>query len=349
MTTFSIPTPSDWHVHFRDDDRLPVSVSHTSRQMHYTVVMPNLVPPITTATLVDEYHERVKPHIKNPNFTPLYTLYLTSETTTDIIQSVSQRPDITGFKLYPAGATTNSQNGVADIKTSPHLFEALEKHGVPLLIHGEVTRPEVDIFDREKYFFDEITSWLIKTFPALRITHEHITTKDAVEFVSAHNLGATITPQHLLYNRNALFAGNKIRPHNFCLPILKAEEHRLALIEAATSGNPKFFAGTDSAPHLVHDKECACGCAGCYTAGQALELYAQAFDCHADLSLKSTQTAFTKFMSQNGCQHYGYEVPKTRITLQKTATHIPKNYPTASDNLVPFMAGETLDWSVKTD
>ena len=280
MKKLTITRPDDWHAHVRTGAILKTVIAHTARQFARAIIMPNLKPPVTTVAQALSYREEILQAVPaGLNFTPLMTLYLTGSTSADEIRKAAESTYVHAFKLYPAGATTNSDAGVADIEAVYPLFEAMEKYDLPLLIHGEVTDENCDIFDRERVFIDTALSAIVQHFPALRVVVEHVTTAEAVQFVqsSGAHIAATITPQHLLYNRNALLAGG-IRPHHYCLPILKRERHRQALVKAATSGNPKFFLGTDSAPHLTALKEAACGCAGCYSAHAALELYAEVFE-----------------------------------------------------------------------
>jgi len=302
--------------------------------------MPNLVPPVTTVEMALAYRQRVLTAIpKSSSFTPLMTLYLTESTTLAEIEKASRHPDVTAFKLYPAGATTNSDAGVKNLKKAYPLFEALERHQMPLLIHGEVTDPDIDIFDREKIFIERHLATIVRQFPSLRIVFEHATTSDAIQFVTEtpNNIAATITPQHLLYNRNEILAGG-IRPHNYCLPILKREKHRKALVSAATSGNPKFFLGTDSAPHPQSKKETACGCAGCYTAYAALELYAEVFE-SADALDK-----LEGFASFYGADFYRLPRNRSTVTLERQAWEIPPSYPFGDETIVPLRAGEIMTW-----
>jgi dihydroorotase len=280
MKTLTITRPDDCHLHVRNGAILKTVLPHTARQFARAIIMPNLKPPVTTVARALAYREEILQAIpEGVNFTPLMTLYLTASTTIDEIKLAAECEHIHAVKLYPAGATTNSDAGVADVTKIYPLLAALEKYDLPLLIHGEVTDEDCDIFDRERVFIERYLIDIIRDFPALRIVLEHVTTKEAVEFVesASDKIAATITPQHLLFNRNAMLAGG-IKPHYYCLPILKRETHRLALVKAATSGNPKFFLGTDSAPHLTHLKENSCGCAGCYSAFAALELYVEAFE-----------------------------------------------------------------------
>jgi len=280
MKTLTITRPDDWHTHVRNGTILKTVLPHTARQFARAIIMPNLKPPVTTVAQALAYREEILQAVPaGVDFTPLMTLYLTASTTTTEIKKAVESDPIYAFKLYPAGATTNSDSGVADIKAIYPLLAAMEKYDIPLLIHGEVTDEHCDIFDRERVFVDTNLTGIVDNFPGLRIVLEHVTTIEAVQFVEAAgaNIAATITPQHLLFNRNAILAGG-IRPHYYCLPVIKREQHRLALVAAATSGNPKFFLGTDSAPHPTSLKETACGCAGCYSAHAALELYTEVFE-----------------------------------------------------------------------
>ncbi|MDA1343617.1 MAG: dihydroorotase, partial [Proteobacteria bacterium] len=280
MKTLTITRPDDWHVHVRNGTILKAVLPHTARQFARAIIMPNLKPPVTTVDQALAYRDEILAAVPmGVDFTPLMTLYLTATTTAAEIKNAAASEHIHAFKLYPAGATTHSDSGVADIVAAYPLFAAMEKYQIPLLIHGEVTDADCDIFDRERMFIERYLIDIFKQFPELRVVFEHVTTQEAVQFVesASTNVAATITPQHLLYNRNALFVGG-IRPHHYCLPVLKREQHRLALVKAATSGNPKFFLGTDSAPHTTEAKENTCGCAGCFSAAIALELYAEAFE-----------------------------------------------------------------------
>ena len=283
-TQIELITPDDWHLHIRDGEVMKDVLADTARQFARAIIMPNLKPPVTTVELAKAYRSRIEANLKSlgiNHFEPLMTLYLTDNTSADEVRKAKEQ-GITGIKLYPAGATTNSDSGVSDIKHCYKALEAMQAVGMPLLVHGEVTHADIDIFDREAVFIDTVLEPLRKDFPQLKIVFEHITTKQAAHYVRdaatpSNTLAATITPQHLLMNRNAIFSGG-IRPHNYCLPVLKREEHRVALLEAATSGNSRFFLGTDSAPHAKGAKEAACGCAGCYSAFNALGLYAEAFE-----------------------------------------------------------------------
>ena len=331
--TLTIRKPDDWHVHLRDGEMLKRVAPFTARQFSRAIVMPNLVPPITTTELAKAYRTRILSVTTN-DFTPLMTCYLTDEAVPDEIERGFQEETWIAAKLYPAGATTNSASGVTDIQNIYPTLARMEEIGMVLCVHGEVTNPEVDVFDREAVFIDRILSPLVSDFPGLRVVFEHITTANAVEFVQGSpNLGATITPQHLIINRNAIFSGG-LRPHAYCLPVAKREKHRLAVRNAATSGSQKFFLGTDSAPHSRSAKESACGCAGIFNAPFALESYATVFE--ADGALEH----FEAFASLNGPAFYGLPVNEGVVTLEKRDVSVPEEI----DGIVPFHAGETLSW-----
>lgn len=337
--------PDDWHLHLRDGEALAAVLPDSARQFARAIVMPNLKPPVTTVAMAQAYKERIEAVMQEKNirdFTPLMTLYLTNNTTAEEVEKVAVSGFVKAFKLYPAGATTNSDAGVTDLLANcSAALEAMQKHGVPLLVHGEVTDPSVDLFDREAVFIDRVMLPLRKAFPALKVVFEHITTKHGAHYVrdAEGPIGATITPQHLLYNRNVIFQGG-IRPHYYCLPVLKREEHRVALVEAATSGNPRFFLGTDSAPHAKGAKEAACGCAGCYSALHAMELYATAFEKAGKLD------ALEGFASLHGPAFYGLPVNTSMITLERRSFAIPAELSYADNqSLVPLAAGEQLAWS----
>ena len=338
MKTLTITRPDDCHLHIRNGEILRNVLLHTTRQFGRAIIMPNLKPPVTTVSLALEYRDEILQAIPNDvNFTPLMTLYLTAATTIDEIKRGADCEHIHAVKLYPAGATTNSDAGVADVTKIYPLLAALEKYDLPLLIHGEVTNEDCDIFDRERIFIERYLSAIVANFPALRIVLEHVTMQEAVQFVesASNKIAATITPQHLLFNRNAILAGG-IKPHYYCLPILKREIHRLALVKAATSGNPKFFLGTDSAPHLTHLKENNCGCAGCYSAFAALELYAEAFE------QANALNKLEGFASFYGADFYGLPRNKDTVTLEKVDWIVPANY----DGITPLKAGEQLHWKM---
>ena len=345
--TLTITRPDDWHLHVRDGAVLNDVLAHTAAQFGRAIIMPNLKPPVTTVDLAKAYEARIQAALKRlgiTHFSPLMTLYLTDNTSANEVKKASEN-GIIGFKLYPAGATTNSDGGVTDIKKAYPALEAMQRYSVPLLIHGEVTEQTIDIFDREAVFIDRILDPIRKHFPELRIVFEHITTKQAAHYVRDVNtdgkntLAATITAHHLLMNRNSLFTGG-IRPHHYCLPVLKREEHRVALVEMATSGNPRFFLGTDSAPHPKGDKESGCGCAGCYTAHNALGLYAEAFDSVGKLD------RLEGFASHFGADYYGLPRHTEKVTLVNQPQTVPFDYPMGESILVPLRAGETIGWSI---
>ncbi|MES9822867.1 MAG: dihydroorotase [Candidatus Thiodiazotropha endolucinida] len=334
--------PDDWHLHLRDDEAMKSVVAHTAERFARAIVMPNLKPPVTTVAMAMAYRERILsalPH--NSDFTPLMTLYMTDRLTSDEVIAAKKSQIIKGIKLYPAGATTHSDAGVTDIRKLYSVLETMQREELPLLIHAEVTDPDVDIFDREQVFIDRHLRPLTRDFPALPMVFEHITTRQAVDFVRANEgtVGATITVQHLLYNRNAMLVGG-IRPHYYCLPILKRESHQRALIEAATSGESHFFLGTDSAPHPQHAKECACGCAGCYTAHAAIELYAEIFERANSLD------RLEGFASLFGPDFYGLPRNRDTITLAKKEWSIPESYQFGQDRVVPLGGGEAANWQL---
>ncbi|TMH58967.1 MAG: dihydroorotase [Betaproteobacteria bacterium] len=339
-STLTITRPDDWHVHLRDEALLRSVVGATARVFGRAVVMPNLDPPITTVAAAAAYRERIA--VATPpdsRFAPLLTLYLTDNTPAEEIVAARKSGFVIGAKYYPAGATTTSDSGVTAHDRVYPALEAMEKHGLPLLIHGEATASEVDVFDRERVFVEGSLARIVRDFPALKVVLEHVTTHEGAEFVAAApaHVGATITPQHLSYSRNALFAGG-IRPHRYCLPVLKRESHRQALIQAATGGNPKFFLGTDSAPHLRRAKESACGCAGCYTAHAALELYAEAFEAAGALE------RLEAFASFHGPDFYGLPRNTDTVTLAHETWTVPDEYAAADEVIVPFNAGATMRW-----
>jgi dihydroorotase len=340
--SLTITRPDDWHLHVRDGDALNAVLPDTARQFARAIIMPNLKPPVRTALEAGWYRDRILAALPaNTAFEPLMTLYLTDNTDPDEIKRAKASGFVHAVKYYPAGATTNSDSGVTDIRKCDAVFEAMQDAGLPLLLHGEVTDSEIDIFDREKIFIERHLIPLTLRFPKLRIVFEHITTANAVKFVLAasDNVAATITAHHLLFNRNEIFKGG-IRPHYYCLPVLKREEHRLALLKAATSGNQKFFLGTDSAPHAKNTKEASCGCAGCYTALHAMELYAAAFE---------SANAIDKlegFASFFGADFYGLPRNKGTITLEKSSWQVPEELPFSGSAIVPLRAGEMLDWRV---
>lgn len=338
--TLTLTRPDDWHLHLRDGVALAAVLPDTARQFARAIVMPNLKPPVTTTALAGAYRERIlAARPAGSDFEPLMTLYLTDATPPAEIAAARASGFVHGVKLYPAGATTNSDSGVTDIRRCDETLAEMARLGMPLLIHGEVTDAEIDVFDREAVFIDRILGPLLQRHPTLRVVFEHITTRDAAQFVrdAGPNIAATITAHHLLYNRNALFQGG-IRPHNYCLPVLKREVHRVALVEAAISGSAKFFLGTDSAPHARHTKEADCGCAGCYTALTALELYAEAFEAAGALD------KLEGFASHFGPDFYRLPRNSGRVTLRREAFAVPADLPYGSDRLTPFRAGETLRW-----
>jgi dihydroorotase len=340
--SLTITRPDDWHVHVRDGDALKTVVPHTAAQFGRAIVMPNLKPPVTTAAQAAAYRERILAAVPRQfAFEPLMTLYLTDNLPPDEIKRAKDA-GVVALKLYPVGATTNSDAGVTDIRKTYKTLEAMQREGLLLLVHGEVTSPEVDVFDREAVFIDQQLIPLRRDFPQLKIVMEHITTKEAAHYVrdADKHLAATITAHHLLYNRNAIFTGG-IRPHYYCLPVLKREVHREALVQAATSGSPKFFLGTDSAPHPAHLKEHALGCAGCYTAHAAIELYAEAFDRAGALD------KLEGFASFHGADFYGLPRNGDRITLRRQAWTVPESYAFGEAQLKPLGAGETLGWKLR--
>jgi dihydroorotase len=342
MKTLTITQPDDWHLHVRNGAVLKTVLPHTAKQFARAIIMPNLKPPVTTVAQALTYRNEILQAVPDGvNFTPLMTLYLTASTTQDDIKQAAESEHVHAFKLYPAGATTNSDAGVANLKAIYPLLETMEKYDIPLLVHGEVTDTQCDIFDRERLFVDTCLVDITRQFPKLRLVVEHVTTEEAVQFVQASGdtIAATITPQHLLFNRNNMLAGG-IRPHFYCLPILKREQHRLALVAAATSGNSKFFLGTDSAPHLSSLKENSCGCAGCYSAHAALELYAQAFEAANALD------KLEQFASFNGADFYRLPRNTTTVTLKQEAWQVPALYGESNLTITPLKAGETLRWKI---
>ena len=337
--TITIRRPDDWHVHLRDGDMLRLVAPFTARQFARAIVMPNLVPPVTSVAMAAGYRDRVR-EAAGPGFEPLMTCYLTDETTPDEIERGFNEKAWIAAKLYPAGATTNSASGVTDIRNVHRALEQMQWIGMVLCIHGEVTDPDVDVFDREAVFIDRILVPLIRDFPELKIVLEHITTAEAADFVreAVPNIAATITPQHLHLNRNAMFAGG-LRPHAYCLPVAKREKHRLAVRKAATSGSPKFFLGTDSAPHPRHAKESACGCAGIFNAPYALESYATVFEEEGALD------KLEGFASEHGARFYGLPLNEGTVTLERAETDVPDRLGIGEIELVPFHAGQTLGWT----
>ncbi len=343
MTTqLTLIRPDDWHLHVRDGLPMQAVVPDTARQFGRAIIMPNLRPPVTTAAQAIAYRDRIRAAVpEGLSFEPLMTLYLTDNLPPDEIER-ARDAGVVAVKLYPAGATTNSDAGVTDIRKTWRTLEAMQRHGLLLLVHGEVTDAEIDLFDREKVFIDDKLIPLRRDFPELKVVFEHITTREAAQYVSegdAH-LGATITAHHLLYNRNAIFLGG-VRPHYYCLPVLKREEHRRALVAAATSGHPRFFLGTDSAPHPAHLKEHATGCAGCYTAHAALELYAEAFEAAGALD------RLEAFASFNGADFYGLPRNTGTVTLVKESWTPPESVPFGEASLKPLRGGETLTWKLR--
>lgn len=343
MENLTITRPDDWHLHLRDGEALKAVLPDTARQFARAIVMPNLKPPVRTVAEAKAYRDRILAALpKGREFEPLMTLYLTDKTSPEDIYAAKNSGFVKAVKYYPAGATTNSESGLTDIRNGDRVFAAMQAVDLPLLLHGEVTHKGVDVFDREKVFIEKYLVGLREKFPKLRIVFEHITTADAAKFVLAtDNMAATITPQHLLLNRNSIFQGG-IRPHFYCLPILKREIHREALIAAATSGNPKFFLGTDSAPHSRDRKESDCGCAGCYSALHAMELYAEAFE---SVDALDKLEAFASFY---GPDFYGLPRNTDKITLTRKLWRIPNEVPFPDAGLVPLCAGEQLTWQMVT-
>lgn len=343
MQTLHITRPDDWHIHLRDGDALTQTVSDASRYFGRAIVMPNLTPPVRKLDEARAYHERILAAIpaERASFIPLMVLYLTDRTQPADIAEAKASGLVYAAKLYPAGATTNSDAGVTDVDGLWPVLDEMAKQGMPLLVHGEVTDADIDIFDREAEFIERHLKRIVAAFPSLKVVLEHITTADAAEFVASagENVAATITAHHLLYNRNDMLAGG-IRPHYYCLPILKRNRHQQALIAAATSGSPKFFLGTDSAPHGRHRKEADCGCAGCYTAYAAIEMYAEAFEAAGALD------KLEAFASFHGPDFYGLPRNQDQITLQKADWQAPEALPLGDDTVRPLRAGETLRWQV---
>jgi dihydroorotase len=340
--SITITRPDDWHLHLRDGAALASVLPHTARQFARAIVMPNLKPPVTTTAAAAAYRERILAALpEGMQFEPLMTLYLTNNTDPDEIRRAMDSGFIHAVKLYPAGATTNSDAGVTDLRNCYKVLEVMQEVGMPLLVHGEVTDHDIDLFDREAVFIERVMRPLRRDLPALSIVFEHITTKDAAQYVAEAEgpIAATITAHHLLYNRNEIFRGG-IRPHYYCLPVLKREEHRLALVTAATSGDERFFLGTDSAPHAIGAKESSCGCAGCYTALHAMELYTQAF---ADAGALDKLEAFASF---NGPAFYGLPRNEGSVTLTRESWTLPATVPMGDNALVPLNAGERIDWKM---
>ena len=345
MNRLTIKRPDDWHLHLRDGEPMRAVVADTARRFARAIVMPNLRPPVTTTEAALEYRKRILDAVPaGVRFEPLMTLYLTDNTPPAEITRAKAAGAVHAVKYYPAGATTNSDSGVTDLARCYPVLEAMAEHGMPLLVHGEVTDPAVDIFDRERVFLEQVLEPLTARFPRLKLVVEHITTRVAAQFVqeAPPNVAATFTAHHLLLNRNALFVGG-VRPHHYCLPVIKRETHREALVAAATSGNPRYFLGTDSAPHARHTKETSCGCAGIYTAHAGVELYAEAFD-EANALEK-----LEGFASCYGPAFYGLPVNEGTITLEKNGPHVfrvPGEIPFGDDTLVPFRAGEAVRWRI---
>lgn len=340
--TLTLIRPDDWHLHVRDGAAMAAVVPATARQFARAIVMPNLKPPVTTTAQALAYRDRIRAAVpEGLHFEPLMTLYLTDNTSPDEIRRAKQA-GVAAVKLYPAGATTNSDAGVTDVRKTYATLEAMQREGLVLCVHGEATEPEVDVFDREKVFIDRTMMPLRRDLPELKVVFEHITTREAAHYVGEADrfVAATLTPQHLLYNRNAIFQGG-VRPHYYCLPILKREEHRQALVQAATSGSAKFFLGTDSAPHAAHLKEHACGCAGCYTAPAALELYAEAFEAVGALD------RLEAFASLHGPDFYGLPRNTARVTLHRETWTVPEALPFGDAQIKPLRGGETLRWRLQ--
>ena len=341
MNSITLTRPDDWHLHLRDGAAMAAVLPDTARRFARAIVMPNLKPPVTTVALAAAYRERILAALPvGMDFSPLMTLYLTDNMAPSEIDAARASGFVHAVKLYPAGATTNSDAGVTDLKKCAATLARMEKLGLPLLVHGEVTDPAVDVFDREAVFIDRVLVPLLRDFPALKLVLEHITTRDGIDFVTAGgaNVAGTLTAPHLLLNRNAIFAGG-IRPHHYCLPVLKRETHRRALVAAAISGSPKFFLGTDSAPHAQSTKEAACGCAGCYTANAGIELYAEVFD--AENALDKLEA----FASFHGADFYGLPRNAGAITLKREARAVPASLDyLPGDRLVPLRAGESIAW-----
>jgi dihydroorotase len=337
-----IRRPDDWHVHLRDGAMLETVAGYTARTFARAIVMPNLDPPVTSVAAAEGYRERIMAALaRRTDFTPLMALYLTDDADPAEIARGHKAGVFTAAKLYPAHATTNSAHGVTIIRNIYPALETMQRIGMPLLVHGEVTDPDVDVFDREKLFIERVFEGLVRDFPGLKIVFEHITTAEAADFVTAAgpNVAATVTPQHLVINRNAMFAGG-LRPHAYCLPVAKRESHRQAIRQAATSGSPKFFLGTDSAPHAVERKESGCGCAGIFNAPFALESYAQVFEEEGALD------RLEAFASENGARFYGLELNPGRIVLERAEVAVPERLPGPGTSIIPFHAGETLRWRV---
>ena len=340
MPTLTITRPDDWHLHVRDGAHLTSVVPFTARQFGRAIIMPNLKPPVTTVAQAQAYRQRILDAVpQGISFEPLMTLYLTDSTAPQEIKAARASGIVVGAKLYPAGATTHSDAGVTSIDKIFPVLAAMEEADLVFQVHGEVTDPDIDVFDREAVFIDRVMARVVEKFPRLRVVFEHVTTREAVQFVQSSRPGvaATVTPQHLLLNRNAIFQGG-IRPHNYCLPVLKRERDRDAIVRAATSDDKRFFLGTDSAPHARNTKEHACGCAGIFSAHAAIELYAEAFELAGQLA------RLESFASERGADFYGLPRNQTRITLERTEWKVPGTYRFGNDELVPFRAGESLAW-----
>src|SRR5262245_41723153 len=340
MRSIVITRPDDWHLHLRDGEHLRAVLPDTARRFARAIVMPNLRPPVTTTEAALRYRDRVLAALPAGSaFEPLMTLYLTDNTAPGEIAAARASGAVHAVKYYPAGATTNSESGVTDLAKCARVFEAMERHGMPLLVHGEVTDPRVDVFDRERVFLERVLAPLVERYAGLRIVMEHITTKQSAQYVAQApaRVAGTVTAHHLLINRNALFEGG-IRPHHYCLPVAKREEHRQALVAAVTSGSPHFFLGTDSAPHARHTKEHSCGCAGIYTAHAGIELYAEAFAAAGALD------RLDAFAGRFGAEFYGLPLNREKITLVEEALPVPEEIPFGADALVPFRAGAKMAW-----
>lgn len=340
----TLTRPDDWHLHVRDGAALAGVVPHTAAQFGRAIIMPNLQPPVTTVVQAVAYRQRILDVLPvDTDFNPLMTLYLTDNTSPDDVRQAVDHAHVHAVKLYPAGATTHSDAGVTDIRNTHAALEVMQRHGLPLLVHAEVTDADVDVFDREAVFIERHLQLLLEQFPALKVVLEHVTTQEGVDFVasSPDNVAGTITAHHLLMNRNAMFAGG-IQPHHYCLPVLKRERHRTALVRAATGGSGKFFLGTDSAPHARERKEAACGCAGIYTAHAALELYAQAFEDAGALE------QLEGFASHYGPDFYGLPRNRDTLTLEKHDWQVADSYPLGDSTVIPMYAGRTLHWQLKT-
>lgn len=334
------PKPDDMHLHLREDELLKVVSKHSAAQFGRAIIMPNLQNPIINSELAHKYYDEVKNHTKAHDFEPLMTIYFNEKLTLEELKRIQISSKIIGIKLYPKGVTTNSDKGIDSFNSGYKIFEMMEKLDIPLLIHGEVNDPNIDIFDREKIFIEKNLINAHKEFPDLRIVLEHISTKESTEFVkeTSNNIAATITPQHLLYNRNELFAGG-LKPHAFCLPVLKREEHRVAVLGAAISGNPKFFLGTDSAPHKKSEKESSCGCAGIYSALNAMEIYAEIFDRNNAIE------KLENFSSKFGADFYRLSQNKNKIKLVRSSNKVPNSIKIDNGEVIPLLAGQEINWN----